>query len=187
MREELLEKTGQDRSKVFESFLANTLSRYAMTHAAVKDLDNRDKPLTVEYSFESPGYGRSLGGLLLVRPRVLGQKASPVAEGKPRKFPVEFHEGSASESDIFDIKLPPGSELDELPAATDAVYDFAEYHSHIEMKDGMLHYERTYTIKDVLVPLEKMDGFKKLMRQISGDEQATAVFRRNAAASGGGR
>jgi hypothetical protein len=177
-RETLLSQTGQDRAKVFEQFLANSLSRYEITHAVVKDLDQTDKPLTMSYSFESPGYARNIGGLVLVRPRVLGQKAWAIAEGKPRKFPVEFHEGTASESDIFDIKLPPGSELDELPSATDAVYDFAEYHSQVSVKDGVLHYQRTYTIKDVMVPLEKMNQFKTFMRQIGGDERNTAVLKR---------
>jgi len=68
--------------------------------------------------------------------------------------------------------------LDELPAAVDAVYDFAEYHSHISVKDGVLHYDRTYTQKDLAIPIEKMDQLKNFMRQIGGDERNTAVLKR---------
>jgi hypothetical protein len=177
-RAALSSQTTQDRTKLFEYFLAGSLSRYEITNAEIKNLDRIDQPLTLNYSFESPGYAQTVGGLLLVRPRVLGQKAWAVAEGKPRKFPVEFPDGTSSEMDTFDITMPPGVVLDELPSPVDAIYDFAEYHSHISVKDGVLHYDRTYTQKDVAIPMEKMDQFKDFMRKVGGDERSTAVLKR---------
>lgn len=55
------------------------------------------------------------------------------------------------------IELPSGFELDDLPAPTDVDYSFASYHSKTEAKGNTLVYTRTYEIKELSVPLDKLD------------------------------
>jgi hypothetical protein len=166
-----------DRIKPIESLLAGSLSNFQITKASVVNFDLTDKPFGFNYSFESDNYGKNAGNLLLVRPRVLGSKSSGVLETKePRKFPLEF-EGPSRDTDSFDITLPPGYEVDELPPPMDVEYSFGSYHSKTEAQGQTLHYVRSMEIKELSVPVSKMDELKKFYRMIASDERNTAVLK----------
>jgi hypothetical protein len=118
---------------------------------------------------------------LLVRPRVLGSKSWGVLETKePRRFPLEF-EGPSRDTDSFDITLPPGYEVDELPPPMDVEYSFGSYHSKIEASGRTLHYSRAMEIKELSVPVNQMEDLKKFYRMVAADERNTAVLKPSAA------
>ena len=166
-----------DRIKPIESLLAGSLSSFQITRASLVNLDHTDQPFGFNYAFQSDNYAKMAGNLLLVRPRVLGSKGSGILETKePRKFPLEF-EGPSRDTDSFDIALPPGYEVDELPPPMDADYSFGSYHSKTEASGQMLHYTRALEIKELSVPVSKMDELKKFYRMIAADERNTAVLK----------
>jgi hypothetical protein len=114
---------------------------------------------------------------LLVRPRVLGSRSSDLLETKEaRKYPVEF-EGPSRDTDMFEIKLPQGYEVDDLPPPVNADYSFASYHSKAEVDGNTLRYTRTFEVKELSVPLSKVEDLKKLYRIIANDERNTAVLK----------
>jgi hypothetical protein len=76
--------------------------------------------------------------------------------------------------------LPAGYEVDELPAPTDAEFSFGSYHSRTEARGQTLHYSRTMEIRELSVPLNKMDELKRFYRMIATDERNTAVLKRSA-------
>jgi len=166
-----------DRIKPIESLLAGSLSSFQITRASLVNLDHTEQPFGFNYAFQSDNYAKMAGNLLLVRPRVLGSKSWSVLETKePRKFPLEF-EGPSRDTDSFDITLPPGYEVDELPPPMDVDYSFASYHSKTEASGQMLHYTRALEIKELSVPVSKMDELKKFYRMIAADERNTAVLK----------
>ena len=140
-------------------------------------LDKYDEPLILNYKFEAANYAKSAGDLMLVRPRVLGNKASGVAEDKKRKYPVAY-ETTSLQSDDIEIKLPAGYQVDELPASAKVSAPFAEYVSTVEAKDNVLHYNRSYTVKDLLVPMDEMSTLRTFMRGVAADERNTAVLKK---------
>jgi len=167
----------EDRIKPIESLLAGSLSSFQIVRASVVNLEQTDQPFGFNYSFESGNYAKNAGNLLLVRPRVLGSKSWGVLETKePRKFPIEF-EGPSRDTDSFNIALPPGYKVDELPPPTDAVFSFGSYHSRTEASGQVLHYTRSMEIKELSVPVSKMDELKKFYRMIAADERNTAVLK----------
>jgi hypothetical protein len=170
-----------DRAKVLESFLGNSVNSFSIKAASVGNLDHYDLALTLKYNFAAANYARSAGDLLIVRPRVLGQKGLviPVDKDKKRLYPVELHEPSL-QSDDFEITLPPGYVVDELPSPVEAKCDYGYYSSHVEVTGNTLHYKRTYEIKEVTVPAEKLDAFRDFLRQINSDERQSAVLRKAA-------
>jgi hypothetical protein len=166
-----------DRIKPIESLLADSLPGFQITKASLINLEQTDLPFGFKYSFASENYAKTAGNLLLVRPRVLGSKTSGILETKePRSFPVEF-EGPSRDTDTFDIVLPEGYEVDELPPPMDADYSFGSYHSKTEMSGRTLHYSRAVEIKELSVPVNKMDDLKKFYRVIATDERNTAVLK----------
>jgi Domain of Unknown Function with PDB structure (DUF3857)/Transglutaminase-like superfamily len=166
-----------DRIKPIESLLAGSLSLFHITKATITNLNQTDQPFGFNYTFEAQGYAKNAGGLLLVRPRVLGIKTSGLLETKePRKFPVEF-EGPSQDTDTFDITLPAGLLVDDVPPPVDADYGFASYHSKTEVKGNVIHYSRTFEVKELSVPVAKADDLKKFYRIIAGDERNTVVLK----------
>jgi len=170
-----------DRIKPIETLLAGSLANFQISRATLVNLERTDQPFGFNYSFQSDNYAKTAGNLLLVRPRVLGNESSGVLETKePRKFPLEF-DGPVWDTDSFEIALPPGYEVDELPPPTDADYSFASYHSKTEASGQVLHYTRSLEIKELSVPVSKMDELKKFYRMIASDERNTAVLKPAAA------
>lgn len=166
-----------DKIKPVESLLANSLATFRLTKASVTNLNHTDQPFIFDYSLVAESYAKTAGNLLLVRPRVIGNKSSALLETKePRKFPVEF-EGPSRDTDTFEIKLPPGYEVDDLPPPVSADFGFASYHSKAEVNGSILRYTRTFEVKEPSVPLSKVDDLKKLYRIIASDERNTAVLK----------
>lgn len=166
-----------DRIKPIETVISHSLATFQITKASVTNLDHVDQPFSYQYSLVAQNYAKTAGNLLLVRPRVLGFKSRDLLETKePRKYPVEF-DGPSRDTDTFEITLPAGYEVDDLPPPVNVDYSFASYHSKTEANGNTLKYTRSFEVKEVSVPLSKVDDLKKLYRIIAGDERNTAVLR----------
>jgi len=166
-----------DRNKPIETLLADSLSTFSIAKAEVVNLHQTDQPFGFNYSFEAINYAKNAGGLLLVRPRVLGRKGSGIMETKePRHFPIEFDE-PVRDTDTFEITLPAGYEVDDLPPPVDVDYGYANYHSKTVLTGNVLRYSRAFEVKDLSVPVSKADELKKFYRIIAGDERSTAVLK----------
>ena len=173
-----LQSATQDkRVKPIETTLAHSLASFRITSASLGNLSVPDQPFIYNYSFTADRYAQPAGSLLIVRPRVLGNESSDIMERKePRKYPVEF-DGPEKDVDVYEITLPAGYEVDELPLPSDADYSFASYHSKTEVHGNVLRYQRTYEIKELSVPPSKLNELKTLYRIIAGDERNTAVLK----------
>jgi Domain of Unknown Function with PDB structure (DUF3857)/Transglutaminase-like superfamily len=166
-----------DRIKPIEALLSQSLSTFQITKATVGNLNLTDQAFVYDYSMVAQNYAKTAGNLLLVRPRVIGNKSSDLLETKEaRKYPVEF-EGPSRDTDKFEIKLPDGYQVDDLPPPVNADYSFASYHSKAEVDGNTLRYTRTFEVKELSVPVSKVDDLKKLYRIIASDERNTAVLK----------
>ena len=166
-----------DRIKPIESLLAGSLSSFQITRASVTNLQLTDLPFGFDYSFQANNYAKNAGSLILVRPRVIGSKSNGLLETKePRNFPIEF-EGPVRDTDSFEIVLPPGYEVDDVPPPVDADFGFASYHSKTEVKGNVIGYSRSFEVKELSVPVSKADELKRLYRIIASDERNTAVLK----------
>ena len=167
----------KDRIKPIETSLAHSLASFQITKASILNLHAQDQPFVYNYSFTADRYAKLVGNLLIVRPRVLGQKSSDILERKePRKYPVEF-DGPQKDVDVYEITLPAGYVVDDLPPPSDADYSFASYHSKTELQGNLLRYTRTYEIKELSVPTSKLNDLKTFYRIIASDERNTAVLK----------
>jgi hypothetical protein len=166
-----------DRIKPIEESLANSLGTFQITKASIGNLEQNSLPFVFDYSVVAENYAKSAGDLLLVRPRVIGYESQNFMETKEaRKYPVEFP-GPWRNSDSFEIALPAGYEVDDLPPPVNADYSFASYHSKAEVTGKTLKYTRTFEIKELSVPVSKADELKTFYRVIGNDERNTAVLK----------
>lgn len=167
----------KDRIKPIENVLSGSLSNFGILKASVVNPSQVDKPFGYRYSFEAANYAKNAGGMLLVRPRVIGVKAQAIMETKePRQYPIEF-EGPVLDTDHFEITLPPGYVVDDVPPPVDADFGFAAYHSKTEVKGNVLAYSRSFEIKELSVPVSRAQELKKFYRIIASDERNTAILK----------
>jgi transglutaminase-like putative cysteine protease len=172
-----------DRIKPVESVAGASFSAFQILKATIANLRLADRPFEWNYTLEAPNYAKTAGDLLLVRPRVLGSKSSGILETKePRQYPVEF-EGPERDTDVFEIELPAGYQLDELPRPINLDDGFASYQSKTEIVGRTLRYTRTFEIKDLSVPVSDAEKLREFYRVIADDERNSAILKRVSPAS----
>ncbi|MGD0568702.1 MAG: DUF3857 and transglutaminase domain-containing protein [Candidatus Sulfotelmatobacter sp.] len=166
-----------DRIKPIEELLANSLSTFRITSASLVNFQQTDQPFGFNYSFVSENYAKNAGNLLLVRPRVIGQKSLGFLETKEtRKFPIELEEPTR-DTDTFEITLPAGYTVDDVPPPVDADFSFASYHAKTVVNGNVVDYTRTFEVKALSVPVNQADELRKFYRIIAGDERNTVVLK----------
>ncbi len=183
LRAELLKTPEADRPKIMESLLWGSLTTFSLQDLKVENLDDPHQTLVLRYRFSARDYAKSAGDLLLVRPRVLGHKGGEVLEAAfdrkagERKYPVEFPTASI-QSDIFEITLPGGYGVDELPPEVNADIGIATYRSQTKVTGNVLNYTRMYQVNDVLVPAARLGELGKFYHQVVADEGSSAVLKK---------
>ncbi len=172
----LSDENESQRSKALDHYLETSLQNISVQQVKFGNVGARDKDLTMEYQVTANGYAQHSGTLVLVRTRVLGEKAITLDWAK-RKLPVELS-GATKEEDTFEIQLPPGYTVDDLPDATQLDVGFASYKSKIEAKGSTIRYWREYVVTDPYVGTDKLADLHKLENAIYEDESATAILKK---------
>jgi Domain of Unknown Function with PDB structure (DUF3857) len=176
-REYLQHQTQNDRKKMLEHFWGPNLGGFQIDSFDLENENDIDKDLVLRYKFTASHYAKTAGPLLLVRPRVVGEMAGAFDVTKPRHYAYEF-EAPFLRSDIVEITLPEGYNVDELPEPAKAIFPFAEYTSKAEKEGNVLKYSRQYRMQTTQVPVERIEQLRKLFAQIGTDEKNMAVLKK---------
>jgi transglutaminase-like putative cysteine protease len=166
-----------DVIKPVEAVAAESFGTFQIVKASMRNARVNDRPFEWQYTIEVPDYAKAAGELMVVRPRVIGTKTSNFLETpEPRRYPIEL-DGGERETDAFEIALPAGYEVEELPPPVSVDYGFASYQSKTESVGHALRYTRTFEIKELSVPVDKAGQLKGLLRIIAGDERNSALLK----------
>ena len=155
---------------------ARDFSSVTLSDVKVENAESLNKDLTTTYSLDASHFATVAGPLLMVRPRVLGSYSLDV-DRKRREIPIDLQE-TMKGTDEFDIALPDGYVVDELPDPVKFDVGFASYESSTELRGKSLHYSRTYTLRQVMLPADKYPALQKLAGAIDADEQSRAVLKK---------
>ncbi|MBS1823623.1 MAG: DUF3857 and transglutaminase domain-containing protein [Acidobacteria bacterium] len=166
----------KEQSDYIDHALEQDFPTFKVSEMKVENAEALNKDLTNSYTLDVERYGRSMGQLLMVRPRILGSEA-PAVDHERRTVPIDLRQ-TMQAIDEYNIELPAGYAVDELPEAVKLDLGFASYESSSQVKDNVLHYTRTYTVREVTLPPEKYSDLQKLSGVIATDEQSRAVFKK---------
>ena len=167
----------RERMQKMESFIGAFVGAASIQDYGVDNLEDPEKDLVTHYKFWSPKYGKVAGPLLLVRPRLFGDKTENVFSDRQRHYPFAF-DAPTLQTDVYEYQLPPGFSVDELPEPTSATITLADYRSKIEQKGNVLRYERRYELKGVMLPASEETNLRKFYSNVTADERASAVLKR---------
>ena len=177
MRLILLHKNQQERVRYVEDELGDSLKGFALDNLTMDALEPSAKDLVVRFKVTVPQYAQLVGSLMLVRPRVLGVKSFDIDHRKPRLYPVMFHR-VARQNDVFEIDLPPGYRVDDVPDPLKVNMGFAGYESKFDVADSKLRYSREYVVDGLSVPPDHFADLRKFEGSIGADENAVVILKR---------
>ena len=147
-----------------------------VTGLKVDNVSALNQALTTNFDLDATHYASATGPLLMVRPRVLGSYELDV-DHKIRKVAIDLHE-TMQASDDFDIQIPDGYVVDEVPDPVKEDVGFASYESSTVVRGQVLHYSRRFVVKQVTLPPEKYPELQRLAAVIAEDEDSKAVLKR---------
>ncbi|MGC1871035.1 MAG: DUF3857 domain-containing transglutaminase family protein [Acidobacteriaceae bacterium] len=175
-RENLSMASEKDQQKNLERSLQRSFSSFTLGTEKTDNVMVLDKPLEVQYQVTVPMYAKDAGTLLLIRPRVIGSDACELLD-KPRVYPISF-DGAGIWKDDFAVTIPAGYVVDDMPTAVNMDVGFASYHSEVKAEDGVLHYHREFTLKQLTLPPSDYTALLKLEAAIATDENSDAVLKK---------
>jgi hypothetical protein len=164
------------RDEYLDRAAGRDLMAVSLSDVKVENLAALDKDLKTDYSVQASHYASATGPLLMVRPRVIGSFALDL-DRKPRKVPIDMAETMFA-NDEYDIELPEGYAVDELPDPVKEDMGFASYQSSTVVQGNKLHYSRTYTVREVSLPASKYRELQKLASVIAADESSQVVLKK---------
>jgi len=169
-------KNDTERKQFVERRFAYHMTQSSVSELVIENLDDIEKDLVFRCNLNANGYSKRAAGMLLIRPRVFGQKSEGTIDLKERKFGY-VTQGPSLETDDFEISVPPGLKPDELPSPVTIATKAVSYNSESKFEHDVLHYKRQYKVQTFGVPLAGLVELNKAFSQISADERSSAVFK----------
>lgn len=175
-RRVFLSEDASKQQQYVDRSVSGDLMAATVSDLKVQNVDALSKELTTSFDLRADHFASATGPLLMVRPRVFGSYGLPV-DREPRKVEINLHE-TMQGTDQFDIELPEGYAVDELPEPVRADVGFASYQSSTELRGHTLHYSRTFTLRKMTLPPERYPEVQHLAGVIAADEDSRAVLKR---------
>jgi hypothetical protein len=175
-REVYAQKDAKQQTEELDRVLGRDFTAFSATDVKVENVDALNKDFTLSYSLSADRYAKTMGPLLMVRPRVLGDLGMDT-DHKPRTVPINLDE-TMQAIDEYSIELPEGYAVDEVPDPVKLDLGFAAYQSDVQVTGNTLHYKRTYTIREITLPPGRYADVQKLAGVIAADEESRAVLKK---------
>jgi hypothetical protein len=167
----------KQQTQFLDHLLGEDFTSFTVSDFKVQNAEALNKDLTTSYSLTADRFGKPMGPLLMIRPRVLGSENFYADRRERKNIPINLNE-TMQEQDDYTIELPLGYAVDEIPDPVKLDLGFASYESSSVVKDHTLHYTRTYTVREVTLPADKYPDVQKLSSVITADEQNKAVLKK---------
>lgn len=132
--------------------------------------------MTEEVSFRAKNYATPAGDNLIVNINMLNRATFIPKKYKNRRNPLHLYRGY-TDQDEFNIQLPEGYQLLELPQPLEIESEFGTYHSDIQRnEDGTLVYRRTLQLVSGTFPKESYEDYRKFRRKIAKHDNQKIIL-----------
>lgn len=157
--------------------VSGDLMAASVTGIKIENLNALNKDLTTSFDLTADHFASAVGPLLMIRPRVFGTYTMPI-DHKSRKISIDLQQ-TMQGKDSFDIQLPAGYTVDELPDPVKVDVGFASYESSTKLEGHTIHYTRTFTMRQVSLPPEKYADLQHFISLVAADEDSRVVLKKN--------
>jgi hypothetical protein len=176
LREFYAMSSDKEQRENLEQSLRRDFSSFTLGSQSVQHVRDLNQQLSLQYEVTASSYAKVAGPLLLVRPRIVGSDAEALND-RPRKYPIQF--GALGDwRDNFDVRIPAGYVIDEVPEPVDLDLDFASYRSEVKIDGNTLHYSREYVLKKLELDPDQFAALKKFEAVVTSDENRNAILKK---------
>lgn len=166
----------KEKRQSLEDSLRSDFSSFQVDKEEIENTRNLDQPLILRYDVTASSYAKNAGDMLLVRPRVVSSDAITLTD-TPRRYSIEL-DSTGDWRDSFDVKIPAGYTVDDLPDPVNVDAGFASYRSDVKVDGNVLHYSREYIVKKLELGADEYPELRKFESEIYTDENRSAVLKK---------
>jgi hypothetical protein len=176
LREFYAMSSDKEQRENLEQSLRRDFSSFTLGSQSVEHVRDLNQQLSLKYEVTASSYAKAAGSLLLLRPRVVGTDVEQLND-KPRKYPIQF-DALGDWKDDFDVRIPAGYAIDEVPDPVNVDVGFASYRSEVKIDGSTLHYSREYVLKKLDLDPDQYSALKKFEAEVNTDENRSAVLKK---------
>jgi hypothetical protein len=174
MRAEFRGLARPDYAGVIEHWITNGATGAKVLKVEPAD-DREAGRFALDVDFSAANYGQLMQGRLLVfKPAIVSRREFLDFTGAKRQHPVVFEPHAFTET--INVNLPAGFDVDELPDPVKLDAPFGNYSASYEVRDGRLHFTRTFTQRAAVVPAEQYAQVRGFFERIRAAEQSPVVL-----------
>ncbi|MGI9105375.1 MAG: DUF3857 domain-containing protein [Pyrinomonadaceae bacterium] len=163
-----------DYAKMIEGWLTRGATGAKIVKLEPAD-NHTDGRFALDVNFTATSYGQLMQNRLLVfRPAILSRSESMYLTNVLRKHAVVLESHAYTES--VKIVLPAGFDVDELPDPVKLDTPFGAYSTTYTVKDGQLHFTRTFTQRATTIPPAQYAAVRAFFQSIRAADQAPVVL-----------
>ncbi len=112
-----LNKLEKDEKEFANTYMMNDWADAQIESVEVKHYEERNSPIVIACEFTSSDYVNAVGDFIYIQPMLSAAQSENPFKLKERSYPVDFA-APIHEQYIFNLALPEGYVVDELPEAT---------------------------------------------------------------------
>ena len=142
---------------------------------SIKNLENLNKPVVLNYAFGGPEYFTNAGKLRIM-PQLAGLDTSLVAKDK-RKYALDFEILDTTEN-IFEIEIPSNFALKYIPGNVFEDSPWLEFNIEYNFKSNKISCKENIVWKSNLVTVEEYPAFKKFFENLARKVKQRIVLER---------
>jgi hypothetical protein len=157
-----------DYLRVIETDVRRQIPRAQLTAGEVRE-DAATNRFELTMTLQAPGYAQILPGRLIVVQPPLNRLGVPLLTAPTRETPVLLE--PLDETDVFDLEIPAGSRIDEVPEAQTRQTSFGSFSIKWQAQGGRVTRNVSLVIKRATVPAASykevrafLDGFREAER-----------------------
>lgn len=135
------------------------------------DIYSYGDDFVIYYRFHSSHYAQKADTLLYLNPKIIDRDATTADFSEPsRIFPIMFKQ-LLTDVDTVIINLPPAYQVVHLPELVHLDNDFAEFYAEYQSQTGSVTYQRTFILKEQMVPASSYEEVKDFFNQVFLQDQ----------------
>jgi hypothetical protein len=163
-----------DYRKRIESWIAHGATGAMISKVEPSD-SLADGRFALQVDFTAPHYGQLMQERLLVfKPAIVSRRDSIFLTEPTRKQPVVLD--AYADTEIVNVKLPAGFEVDEMPDPVKLDTPFGTYATSYEVKNGQLHFTRTLVVRAATLPVSDYAKVRAFFEKIRAAETVPVVL-----------
>ncbi len=141
----------------------------------IKNLDNLNKPIELDYKFHGPEYFTSAGSNRIM-PQLATVETSLVAKAK-RRYPIDFAILDLKETSL-EIELPKEMQIKFLPQDINEENRWLRYIVNYEYAQDKIYFQQSVKLKNSSVSVEEYNDFKVFLEDLAKKTKQRIILKR---------